>query len=89
MFNLHLLTIIISKKNRKRIAKFELTKKFNETNFAKRQAIKAKRANLTDFDRFKVMVLKKKVTYSKYPTKTAQTCDYYDNISKQTHIPSK
>lgn len=46
---------------RKKIAKFDLKKKYAETNFAKKQAIKAKRANNGDFERFKVMVLKKKV----------------------------
>ncbi|EAS05411.3 60S ribosomal protein L14 (macronuclear) [Tetrahymena thermophila SB210] len=46
---------------KKKIAKFDLTKKYAETSFAKKQAIKTKRANLGDFDRFRVMVLKKKL----------------------------
>ncbi|EGR27468.1 ribosomal protein, putative [Ichthyophthirius multifiliis] len=46
---------------RKKIQKFDLNKKYAETAFAKRQAVKAKRASLTDFDRFKVMVLKKRL----------------------------
>ncbi|KAL4481422.1 hypothetical protein ABPG72_010575 [Tetrahymena utriculariae] len=46
---------------KKKIAKFDLTKKYAETSYAKKQAAKAKRANLGDFDRFRVMVLKKKL----------------------------
>jgi len=34
-------------------------KKWESTSWAKKQACKAKRANLSDFDRFKVMVARK------------------------------
>lgn len=45
---------------KKRIQKFELQKKWDATVTAKRAALKAKRASLNDFDRFKVMILKKR-----------------------------
>jgi len=38
----------------------KIKEKWEQTSDAKRLATRAKRANLTDFDRFKVMVLKKK-----------------------------
>ena len=38
---------------------YELTKKWEETNLAKKFAIRAKRASLTDFDRFSVMINRK------------------------------
>ncbi len=43
------------------IEKFDLLKKWGETPFAKKINRSHVRAKLTDFDRFKVMVLKKKV----------------------------
>ncbi|EGR27465.1 ribosomal protein, putative [Ichthyophthirius multifiliis] len=58
---------------RKKIQKFDLNKKYAETAFAKRQAVKAKRASLTDFDRFKVMVLKKRLARTNTKAKSNQT----------------
>ena len=37
----------------------KLTEKWNATSFAKKFALRAKRASLTDFDRFKVMISRK------------------------------
>lgn len=37
--------------------------KWEKTSWAKKKAAKSKRASLTDFDRFKVMLLRKKVRY--------------------------
>ena len=42
--------------------KAEVTKKWEATNYAKRLVKRARRASLTDFDRFKLMVLKKQVS---------------------------
>jgi hypothetical protein len=50
---------------KKKIAKFALEKKLSETGYAKKVAEKKIRANLSDFERFKVMVLKKRV-YNTY-----------------------
>ena len=49
--------------NRKSIKKYDLEKKWNDTTFAKKLANKAKKANLNDFERFRVMVLKKRVIF--------------------------
>lgn len=43
------------------VTSFDLVKKFSETPFARKIHRGQTRANLTDFDRFKVMVLRKKV----------------------------
>ena len=43
------------------VEKFDLIKKWENTPFARKINRSQVRANLTDFDRFKVMVLKKKV----------------------------
>ena len=43
------------------VEKFDLVKKWETTPFAKKIQRSQVRAKLTDFDRFKVMVLKKKV----------------------------
>ena len=43
------------------VTKFDLLKKWETTPFAKKIQRGQTRANLTDFDRFKVMVLRKKV----------------------------
>jgi large subunit ribosomal protein L14e len=43
------------------VEKFELMKKFEATPFAKKMRRGQIRSQLTDFDRFKVMVLRKKV----------------------------
>lgn len=45
----------------KAYAKAEIDKKWAETSYAKKLAMRTKRANLSDFDRFKVMVLRKQV----------------------------
>lgn len=45
------------------VTKFDMVKKFGETPFAKKIHRAQTRAKLTDFDRFKVMVLRKKVIY--------------------------
>lgn len=45
----------------KAAAKAEIEKKWNETAYAKKLATRTKRASLSDFDRFKVMVLRKQV----------------------------
>jgi large subunit ribosomal protein L14e len=39
----------------------EIEKKWGATNWARRQAAKAKRDTLNDFDRFKIMKLRKRV----------------------------
>ena len=44
---------------KKKIAKFDLNGKYSQTRYAKKVATVQKRASLNDFDRFKVMVLKK------------------------------
>jgi large subunit ribosomal protein L14e len=44
----------------KAIEDFKLEEKFKKSNFAKKNEIRQKRANLTDFDRFKVMRLRQK-----------------------------
>ena len=46
---------------RKKIEKFDLTKKWDATVAAKKEAAYKKRASLTDFERFKVLVLRKRV----------------------------
>jgi len=46
---------------RKKIQKFDLNKKWGETSYGKKLAAKKTRANLNDFDRFKVMILKKRL----------------------------
>ena len=48
---------------KKKIAKFGLEKKISETSYEKKKALKKVRANLSDFERFRVMILKKRVTY--------------------------
>ena len=48
---------------KKAIAKADLNKKWAATALGKKLAAKAKRASLTDFDRFKVMVLKKQLSH--------------------------
>jgi ribosomal protein L14E/L6E/L27E len=45
------------------IEKFDLLKKFENTPFAKKINRGQIRSKLTDFDRFKVMVLKKRVNF--------------------------
>ena len=44
----------------KAIEDYKLEDKFKESHYAKKLAIREKRANLTDFDRFKVMRLRQK-----------------------------
>lgn len=44
----------------KAIDDYKLEEKFKKSNIAKKMEIRAKRANLTDFDRFKVMRLRQK-----------------------------
>jgi len=46
---------------RKKIQKFDLNKKWGETSYGKKLVAKKTRANLNDFDRFKVMILKKRL----------------------------
>ena len=46
---------------RKAIQKFKLQEKWGQTGAAKKLVAKAKRASLGDFDRFKVMLLKKRL----------------------------
>lgn len=46
------------------VTSFDLVRKFSETPFARKIQRAQTRANLTDFDRFKVMVLRKKVISS-------------------------
>lgn len=48
---------------RKKIEKFDLVKKYAATGAAKREAALKLRAGLSDFQRFKVMVLKKRVFF--------------------------
>jgi large subunit ribosomal protein L14e len=43
------------------VTSFDLVRKYSETPFARKIQRAQTRANLTDFDRFKVMVLRKKV----------------------------
>jgi len=45
------------------VNKFDMVKKFAGTPFAKKMQRGQTRAKLTDFDRFKVMVLRKKVNF--------------------------
>eukprot|EP00825_Cyclidium_porcatum_P037727 TRINITY_DN421_c0_g2_i1.p2 TRINITY_DN421_c0_g2~~TRINITY_DN421_c0_g2_i1.p2 ORF type:complete len:236 (-),score=63.69 TRINITY_DN421_c0_g2_i1:229-897(-) len=47
---------------KKKIQKFDLKKKLSELQIYKAQQLKLKRAKLTDFDRFKVMVLKRRLS---------------------------
>jgi large subunit ribosomal protein L14e len=49
---------------KKAITDFGLEKKFAESSWGKKLQRRARRANLTDFDRFKVMTLKQKVRSS-------------------------
>ena len=44
----------------KAIQDYKLEEKFKKSNFAKKTELRQKRANLTDFDRFKVMRLRQK-----------------------------
>ena len=44
----------------KAIEDYKLEEKFKKSNFAKKVELRKKRANLTDFDRFKVMKLRQK-----------------------------
>ena len=44
----------------KAIESYKLEEKFKKSNFAKKVELRQKRANLTDFDRFKVMRLRQK-----------------------------
>ena len=44
----------------KAIEDYKLEEKFKKSNFAKKAELRQKRANLTDFDRFKVMRLRQK-----------------------------
>ena len=44
----------------KAIDDYKLEEKFKQSNFAKKAELRHKRANLTDFDRFKVMRLRQK-----------------------------
>ena len=44
----------------KAIEDYKLDEKFKKSNFAKKNELREKRANLTDFDRFKVMKLRQK-----------------------------
>ena len=44
----------------KAIEDYKLEEKFKKSNFAKKNELREKRANLTDFDRFKVMRLRQK-----------------------------
>ena len=44
---------------RKAAAEYKLQEKWDETSFAKKFSMRAKRAGLNDFDRFKVMISKK------------------------------
>jgi large subunit ribosomal protein L14e len=46
---------------KKAIADFGLDKKWNESSWGKKVQRRARRTNLSDFDRFKVMVLKQRV----------------------------
>jgi hypothetical protein len=48
---------------RKAIQKFKLTEKWGQTGAAKKIQAKGIRASLGDFDRFKVMLLKKRVAF--------------------------
>merc|ERR1719150_396968 len=45
---------------KKELEKDEIMKKWSETSWAKKLAAKKARAEMTDFDRFKLMVAKKK-----------------------------
>ena len=47
--------------NRKKISEYKLCEKFNASGLGKKIQKQSKRAALTDFDRFKVQVLKKKL----------------------------
>ena len=47
----------------KAIADFKLQDKWNNSSWAKKISKQAKRATLSDFDRFKVMTLKQKVKF--------------------------
>jgi len=49
-------------KVRKACIAFKLTEEWKKTALAKRRAIQKKRANLTDFERFQVMSLRKKLS---------------------------
>jgi len=47
----------------KKLASSDIEKKFEASRLAKKAAVREKRANLSDFDRFKVQRLKKQVCY--------------------------
>ncbi len=51
----------------KALVKFGLTKKWEATPFAQRKINQIKRSNLNDFERFKVMILRKKVLTPIHP----------------------
>eukprot|EP01017_Pseudomicrothorax_dubius_P001041 TRINITY_DN0_c3345_g1_i2.p1 TRINITY_DN0_c3345_g1~~TRINITY_DN0_c3345_g1_i2.p1 ORF type:complete len:152 (+),score=50.91 TRINITY_DN0_c3345_g1_i2:50-505(+) len=59
-FRLSISRGISSARLQKHIEKFELNKKWAETSTAKRIALRKKRALLSDFDRFKVQLLRQK-----------------------------
>jgi len=45
------------------LTKFDLQKQWNETSTAKKIAIRARRARLTDFERFRSMVLRRRLAH--------------------------
>jgi len=49
---------------KKKIEEFDLLNRFNNCGIGKRIVKQQKRANLTDFDRFKVLILKRKLAKS-------------------------
>jgi large subunit ribosomal protein L14e len=55
----------------------DVDKKWNATSWAKKRAAKTKRANLSDFQRFKAMVLRKKVCLSDYISILAFFLSFY------------
>ena len=48
---------------RKAAEEYNLKEKWEKTSFARKSAIRAKRANLNDFDRFKVMINRKNKSF--------------------------
>jgi len=69
--HLYLLPVVIPKFPRgarsstvaKKLAASDIEKKFEASRLAKKAAVREKRANLSDFDRFKVQRLKKQVCH--------------------------
>ncbi len=61
-FTLDIVRSVKSSDLKAAVESFNLEQKWQETSFAKKMNRSQVRAKLTDFDRFKVMVLKKKVT---------------------------